>query len=249
MQVPPGSTVTGSLTIVPFVPPGGKGKRESRKKAVSVMTELVFVLDRSGSMGGLESDTIGGFNAMLEKQQKELGECRITTVLFDNEYEILHDRLDINAVRKIDEEDYYVRGTTALLDAVGKTINKLSNVQKNSLAGHRPNKVLFVITTDGMENASKEFSYNEIKSLIKSKKEKYNWEFIFLGANIDAEEVADSFGIDKSRAQNFHNDSKGIELNYKVLSSAIACFRQEPAGEALKESWCEEIQADFEARS
>lgn len=212
------------------------------------LTELVFILDRSGSMGGLESDTIGGFNSMLKKQQAEPGECRITTVLFDNQYEVLHDRIDIKAVSPITEREYFVRGNTALLDAIGKTINKIGAVQKNTAEGYRADKVLFVITTDGMENASREFDYAKIKSMIERQKSKYSWEFIFLGANIDAVDVADRFGIARNRAQNFHNDSEGIELNYSVVSEAVTAFRAAPASAKLADDWSEKIEADFKKR-
>ena len=212
------------------------------------LTELVFILDRSGSMGGLESDTIGGFNSMLKKQQSQNGECRITTVLFDGEYEILHDRLDIKAVSSITDKEYYVRGNTALLDAIGKTINKIGNAQKQSKPEYQADKVLFVITTDGMENASREFDYGKIKSMLENQKEKYNWEFIFLGANIDAVEVAGRFGIAKNRAKNFHNDSQGIATNYESLSDAIMCYRAAPQSAFLSEDWSKKIDKDFEER-
>jgi uncharacterized protein YegL len=213
------------------------------------LTELVFILDRSGSMEGLESDTIGGFNSMLTKQQAEPGECRITTVLFDNQYDILHDRIDIKAVNPITDKEYSVRGSTALLDAIGKTINKISSVQKNTTKKFRAEKVLFVITTDGMENASHEFDYDKIKSMIERKKSKSNWEFIFLGANIDAIDVANRFGVPQSRAQNFHNDSEGIELNYYVLSETISSYRAAPSSACISDDWSADIQADFAARS
>jgi len=212
------------------------------------LTELVFILDRSGSMGGLESDTVGGFNSMLEKQQAEPGECRITTVLFDNEYEILHDRIDLRAVSPISEEEYFVRGQTALLDAVGRTINKIGGVQKNTAKDYRAEKVLFVITTDGMENASREFNYDKIKSMIERQKSRYGWEFIFLGANIDAADVAGRFGVAKSRAQNFHNDRAGIELNYRVLSETVSEFRSAQPGARLDDDWSADIQADYKKR-
>jgi len=212
-------------------------------------TELVFILDRSGSMGGLESDTIGGFNSMLEKQQAEPGLCRITTVLFDNEYEILHDRIDIKAVSPITPREYFVRGQTALLDAVGKTIQKIGGVQKSTSEEFRAEKVLFVITTDGMENASREFSYSKIKSMIEKKKAKHNWEFLFLGANIDAVSVADRFGITRNRAQRFHNDSKGIQLNYASLSETVSMYREAPPGVGVAEDWAAEISKDFDKRS
>ena len=212
------------------------------------LTELVFILDRSGSMGGMESDTIGGFNSMLTKQQAQEGECRITTVLFDNEYEILHDRIDIKAVSPITAREYFVRGQTALLDAIGKTINKIGGVQKNTAEEYRAKKVLFVITTDGMENASREFTHDKIKSMIENQKSKYSWEFIFLGANIDAVEVADRFGIARNRAQNYHNDSEGIQLNYAVLSRTVSSFRQSEECAPLADNWSSEINADFKSR-
>ena len=212
------------------------------------LTELVFILDRSGSMGGLESDTIGGFNSMLAKQQAEPGECRITTVLFDDKHEVLHDRIDIKAVRQITGKEYYVRGNTALLDAIGKTINKIGGVQKNTAKEYRAEKVLFVITTDGMENASREFSYDRIKALIERQKSKYSWEFIFLGANIDAVDVAGRFGIAKNRAQSFHNDSVGVALNYCVVSETVSALRGAPAGAPLADNWSEKIDADFKRR-
>ena len=212
------------------------------------LTELVFILDRSGSMGGLESDTIGGFNSMLAKQQAEPGECRMTTILFDNRYEVLHDRIDLKAVSPITEHEYFVRGSTALLDAVGRTINKIGRVQKKTAEDYRAEKVLFVITTDGMENASREFSYNKIKSMIERQKSKYGWEFIFLGANIDAVEVSGRFGVASNRAQNFHNDSGGIALNYLVLSETVAKYRSARSGARLDDDWSVEIEADYKKR-
>ncbi|MCL2060919.1 MAG: VWA domain-containing protein [Oscillospiraceae bacterium] len=212
------------------------------------LMELVFILDRSGSMGGLESDTIGGFNSMLSKQQAEPGECRITTVLFDNQYEILHDRIDIKAVSPVTEREYYVRGNTALLDAVGKTIKKISAVQKNTADEFRAEKVMFVITTDGMENASRKYNYCKIKSMIEHQKSKNGWEFVFLGANIDAVDVANRFGVDKNRAQNYHNDSEGIALNYAVVSEAVKSYRSAPAGMPLKADWGAKIHADYKRR-
>jgi len=200
-------------------------------------------------MGGLESDTIGGFNSMLVKQQAEPGDCRITTILFDNQYEILHDRIDIKAVSQITQREYFVRGQTALLDAVGITINKIGGVQKNTAEEYRAGKVLFVITTDGMENASREFTYDKIRSMIEKQKSECGWEFVFLGANIDAVEVASRFGVDRNRAQNFHNDSEGIALNYCVLSDAVASYRSAPSGANLDDNWSAEIQADYKKRS
>jgi uncharacterized protein YegL len=212
------------------------------------LTEIVFILDRSGSMGGLESDTIGGFNSMLTKQQAEPGEARITTVLFDHEYEILHDRLNIRAVNPITEREYYVRGNTALLDAVGKTIHKIGNAQRYSKPKFRADKVIFVITTDGMENASQEYTYNKVRSLIEKQKSKYRWEFIFLGADIDSVEVAGRFGIAKNRAQNFLKDREGIELHYQIVSDAVASYRSAPAGAPLDDEWGAEIEEDYKRR-
>jgi len=212
------------------------------------LTELVFILDRSGSMGGLESDTVGGFNSMLAKQQAQPGECRITTILFDDKYETLHDRIDIKAVAPITEREYYVRGSTALLDAVGKTINKIGNAQKNTAEAYRAEKVLFVITTDGMENASREFNYEKIKSMVEHQKSIYGWEFIFLGANIDAVEVADRFGIARNRAQTFHNDTEGILQNYETISETVSCMRAAPAGAKISDDWNKQIDADFKKR-
>lgn len=164
------------------------------------LTELVFILDKSGSMSGLEKDTIGGFNSMLAKQKAIDGECFITTVLFDNDYVLLHDRIDIRAVNVITEKEYQVGGSTALLDAIGKTIHKINNAQKNTADSYRAEKVLFVIITDGEENASCEYSADKIRNLIEQQKKEYGWEFIFLGANVDAVQTAKSFGIDADRA-------------------------------------------------
>jgi uncharacterized protein YegL len=189
------------------------------------LTELVFILDKSGSMSGLESDTIGGFNAMLQKQKALDGECRITTVLFDNHYELLHDRLDLRAVSPLTDKDYQVGGTTALLDAIGRTICKLANVQRSTAEEYRAGKVLFVIITDGMENASREFSAEKVKAMIEQEKEKHGWEFIFLGANIDAVETAGRFGIKADRAVDYVADSKGTTLNFECMSRAVADFR------------------------
>ena len=188
-------------------------------------TELVFILDRSGSMHGMEADTIGGFNSMLKKQKEEPGECRITTVLFDDRYELLHDRLDLQAVAELTDKDYTVRGCTALIDAIGKTIKKIGDAQKHTAEEYRASKVLFVIITDGYENASRRYSSAEVKAMIERQKEKYGWEFIFLGANIDAVETARHFGIAEDRAVNFHNDHVGVHLNYSVMADVAADFR------------------------
>ena len=205
------------------------------------LSELVFILDKSGSMSGLEADTIGGFNSMLQKQQALPGECRITSVLFDNNYELLHDRIDIRAVSPLSEKEYQVGGSTALLDAMGRTINKIAAVQKNTAPEYRAENVIFVIITDGMENSSREYSPKKVKAMIEEQK-KGGWEFIFLGANIDAVETAGHFGISADRAQNFLADSDGVELNFKVMSKAIAGMR---ACGAMPKDWGEEIKKDY----
>ncbi len=209
------------------------------------LTELVFILDKSGSMGGLETDTIGGYNSMLAKQQTIEGKCHITTVLFDNNYELLHDRIDIKAVSPITEKEYQVGGSTALLDAIGRTIYKIGNAQKHTADDYRAEKVMFVIITDGEENSSREYSAEKIKAQIERQKTKYGWEFIFLGANIDAVETAGRFGISAERAQNYHADSAGVELNFRVMSEAVATFRE---GATVPEGWNDEIQKDYKKR-
>ncbi|NLH00411.1 MAG: VWA domain-containing protein [Clostridiales bacterium] len=209
------------------------------------LTELVFILDKSGSMSGLETDTIGGYNSMLEKQKALEGECYITTVLFDNNYELLHDRIDIKAVSPITEKEYQVGGSTALLDAIGRTISKIGNAQKHTAEDYRAEKVLFVIITDGEENSSREYSAEKIKAQIERQKTKYGWEFIFLGANIDAVQTASRFGIAPDRAQNYHAASEGVELNFRVMSEAVATFRE---CAAMPKVWNDEIQKDFKRR-
>lgn len=209
------------------------------------LTELIFILDRSGSMSGLGSDTIGGYNAMLEKQKKEPGEAVITTVLFDDRYELLHDRINIRGIEPITEKEYYVRGTTALLDAVGRTISKIVNVQKHTVEDERAENVMFVITTDGMENASREYSYEKIRRMIEHQKSKYGWEFIFLGANIDAVDTAERFGIGQDRAVNYNADSEGTLLNYEVISETVSNLR---ACREISEDWKDRIEEDFKKR-
>ena len=193
------------------------------------LTEIVFILDRSGSMSGLESDTIGGYNAMLEKQKTAPGQAIVSTVLFDDHCEVLHDRLDIKTVVPMSDKEYFVRGCTALLDAVGGAIHHIGNIHKYAREEDRPEKTLFIITTDGMENASRRYNYDRVKMMIERQKEKYGWEFIFLGANIDAVEVADRFGISADRAANYHADSEGTQLNYTVLSETVSRMRQAPS--------------------
>mgnify|MGYP003588760243 FL=1 len=209
------------------------------------LTELVFILDRSGSMSGLESDTIGGYNAMLAKQKQEPGEAVITTVLFDDKYELLHDRINLRGIAPITDKEYFVRGNTALLDAVGKTINKIGNAQKHTVEAERAEQVMVVITTDGMENASREFSHSKVRQMIEHQKSKYGWEFIFLGANIDAVATAESFGISEDRAANYHADGEGTALNYAVLSDAVSSLR---ASRPLSNTWKDRIDEDFTKR-
>ena len=208
-------------------------------------TELVFILDRSGSMQGLGSDTIGGFNAMLEKQKKQPGEAFVSTVLFDDETQVLHDRLRLNKVKPITEKDYYVRGCTALLDAVGGAIHHIGNIHKYARPEDVPAHTLFVITTDGMENASRRYAARQVKEMIRRQKEKYGWEFLFLGANIDAVETAGRLGICPDRAVNYHSDSTGTRLNYQVVGQAVAAVR---GNVPLNEHWKDAIEADFRKR-
>ncbi len=189
-------------------------------------TELVFILDKSGSMAGLEKDTIGGFNSMLQKQKRVAGDCRITTVLFDSSYELLHDRIDIRAVSPITEKEYQVGGATALLDAIGLTVDKLIAVQKNTAEPYRAENVIFVIITDGEENSSRRYPSDRVKAMIKREKEKYGWEFVFLGANIDAVETAGRFGIAPDRAVDYVPDAQGVTLNFQMMSEAVADFRE-----------------------
>ena len=209
------------------------------------LTELVLILDKSGSMGGLEGDTIGGYNAMLEKQKAVAGECRITTVLFDNYYELLHDRIDLRAVSPITEEEYQVGGSTALLDAIGRTLHKIKSVQKHTADEYRAEKVLFVIITDGAENASREYTSEKIKAQIEHQKAKYGWEFIFLGANIDAVETAARYGIGRDRAQNYYADAMGSKVAYEAVACAASSLR---TGMPLGVAWKEEAEADFNRR-
>ena len=209
------------------------------------LTELVFILDRSGSMAGLENDTIGGFNAMIEKQKREPGEALISTVLFDNETEVIHDRVDIQAIKPLTEKEFYVRGCTALLDAVGGAIRHIGNVHKYAREEDRPEKTLFVITTDGMENSSYKYTYDRVKMMIERQKEKHGWEFIFLGANIDATKEAARFGIDENRAANYHADSVGTAVIYEAMSEAVCNIR---ACRPMDDGWRKNVDADYQNR-
>ena len=197
------------------------------------LTELVLILDRSGSMQGLEADTIGGFNSMIEKQKKEEGEAFVSVVLFDDETEILYDRAAIQKVEPMTDRQYYVRGCTALLDAVGGAIRHIVNVHKYAREEDVPEKTLFIITTDGMENASRKYSYDDVRRMIEKQKEQYHWEFLFLGANIDAAKEAARFGIPQSRAADYENDSAGTRLNYEVLSETVSCVRSAASAREL----------------
>ena len=210
------------------------------------IVDVVFILDRSGSMGGLESDTIGGFNSMLEKQRKIEGKAFITTVLFDDQYELLHDRVNIAKVNNITEKEYFVRGSTALLDAIGKTIAKEKAIQDTLGKNEKADKVLFVIITDGLENASKEYNSSTVKKLIETQKEKYGWEFLFLGANIDAIETANTIGINAERAVNYKSDSIGTKKNYDTLNKAVEEVR---SGKDLDKNWKADIEADYNERN
>ncbi|MCD8214837.1 MAG: hypothetical protein LUC97_04220 [Clostridiales bacterium] len=209
------------------------------------LTEIVFILDRSGSMSGLEADTIGGFNSMIEKQRRVEGEALISTVLFDNVSKVIHDRAKLSEIKLMTEDDYSVRGCTALLDAVGEAIRHIGNVHKYARTEDIPEHTMFVITTDGMENASRRYNYDSVKHMIERQKSKYGWEFLFLGANIDAAKTAGRFGIDADRAVNYNSDSKGTLLNYAVMSEAICTVRE---NKALRPNWKERIEADFKSR-
>ena len=209
------------------------------------LTEIVFILDRSGSMAGLEEDTIGGFNALIEKQRTEPGEAYVSTVLFDNYSEVIHDRVQLDRVPKMTRKEYYVRGCTALLDAVGGAIKQISTVHRYAREEDRPEKTLFVITTDGMENASRRYHYPEVRQMIEKQKRDHGWEFLFLGANIDAAREAARFGIREDRAVDYHCDSVGTALNYEVVADTISDIR---ACRPIQATWKKRIVEDFKKR-
>ena len=209
------------------------------------LTEIVFILDRSGSMAGLEDDTIGGFNAMIEKQKAEEGVALVSTVLFDHLSEVIHDRVELQKIRPMTRREYYVRGCTALLDAVGQAIHHIGNVHKYAREEDRPEKTLFVITTDGMENASREYTYDRVRRMIQRQKERHDWEFIFLGANIDAAREAARFGIDADRAANYHADHRGTAVIYEAVSDAVCNFR---ACQPMGADWRKRVDEDYESR-
>lgn len=209
-------------------------------------TEMVFILDRSGSMAGLESDTIGGFNALLKKQKLEKGNAKVSTILFNERIKVLHDRLDIKKMKPLNEKDYFPSGCTAMLDAIGQAITHIGNIHKYARKEDRPDKTIFVITTDGMENASKYYSYDRIKKMIERQKEKYGWEFLFLGANIDAYEVGERFGVGKDRSVNYVNDTEGVSCFYASVDKAISNYR---AKGVVEKDWAKEIQQDYQKRN
>ncbi|MCL2487253.1 MAG: hypothetical protein FWE80_01060 [Oscillospiraceae bacterium] len=209
------------------------------------LTELVFILDRSGSMSGLEQDTIGGYNGLLEKQKAQEGEAVVTTVLFDDRYELLHDRINLKGIAPITGKEYFVRGSTALLDAIGRTIDKIGNAQKHTAEAERAERVLVVITTDGMENASREYRPEKVKAMVERQKEKFGWEFLFIGANIDAIATAGQFGIAPDRAVKYRADSIGTDVLYETVSETVCCMR---TGMPITADWKENIETDFEGR-
>ena len=209
------------------------------------LTELVFILDRSGSMAGLEEDTIGGFNALIEKQKKEEGDCYISTVLFDNVSEVIHDRVTLRDMKPLTAKEYYVRGCTALIDAIGGAIRHIANIHKYARPEDVPAHTMFVITTDGLENASRRYSSDEVKKMVEEKKEKDGWEFLFIGANIDAVETAGHFGIGADRAVDYHADKTGTKVLYEAVGDTVACVR---ACAPVAASWSAPIREDFEKR-
>ena len=209
------------------------------------LTEIVFILDRSGSMAGLEDDTIGGFNAMLEKQKKEPGEALLSAVLFDHCSEVVYDRVDLQKIEPMTDKQYFVRGSTALLDAIGGAVHHIENVHKYAREEDRPGKTIFIITTDGMENASREYSYRQVSSMVKHAQEAYGWEFLFLGANMDAIRAAETFGIRADRAVRYECDGAGTRVNYSVVSQAIGSMR---SGRGIDADWDAEIRRDYAKR-
>lgn len=209
------------------------------------LTEMVFILDRSGSMAGLEAETIGGFNGLIEKQKRLEGEAVVSTLLFDTEFEVLHDRVPLADVKPITDKEYYVRGMTALLDAIGRSVAKIGTVQKYAREEDRAEKVVFVIITDGAENASRQYTHADVKAMIRRQTDRFGWEFLFLGANIDAAAAAESVGIRANHAARYHADRQGTDLNFKVVGEAMCTLR---SAQPLDDAWKDEIDKDFEAR-
>lgn len=210
------------------------------------ITEMVFILDRSGSMSGLEKDTIGGFNSLIEKQKKQNGKCYVSTVLFDHETQVIHDRVELADIKPMTEEDYFVRGSTALIDAIGGAIHHIKNIHKYARREDVPEHTMFVIITDGYENASKKYSSDQVKKMIEHEKEQYGWEFLFIGANIDAVETAKHFGINEDRAVNYHADELGTEVVYDTISDACCNLR---ASMPLSDNWSNKINKDYSERN
>lgn len=219
--------------------------KTARANKINHSTEMVFILDRSGSMAGLESDTIGGFNAMIEKQKKQPGKAYVSTVLFDTSTTVLHDRAELTTVKLMTSDDYFAGGCTALLDAIGGAINHIGNIHKYARPEDIPAHTIFVITTDGLENASRRYSKSDIKRMIERQRSKYGWEFLFIGANIDAIVTAESFGIEQSRAVNYHADKKGTEVLYDAISAPLTAMRSTGR---IDDNWSEEIEEDFNNR-
>lgn len=215
------------------------------KKTNNNITELVFILDRSGSMSGLEEDTIGGFNSLIEKQKKQEGVCYVSTVLFDNKSEVIHDRVNLNKIAPMTDKDYCVHGCTALIDAIGGAIHHIRNIHKYARREDVPEHTMFVIMTDGYENASRIYTSDKVKSMIEHEKEKHGWEFLFIGANIDAVETAGSFGIGADRAVNYHADGQGTGIVYDTLSDTVGCIR---SSMPIQADWSKNINDDFNNR-
>ncbi|MCC8016731.1 MAG: VWA domain-containing protein [Clostridiales bacterium] len=215
------------------------------KKTKNNITELVFILDCSGSMGGLESDTIGGFNSLIEKQKKQSGRCFVSTVLFDNFSEVIHDRVELENIKPMTDKDYYVRGSTALIDAIGGAIHHVVNIHKYARPEDVPQHTMFVIMTDGYENASHIYTSDRVKAMIEHEKEKYGWEFLFIGANIDSVETARHFGISEDRAVNYHADSQGTSVVYDTVADTVCCVR---AGQNVSSEWSNSIDKDYRGR-
>lgn len=216
-----------------------------KETANNNVTELVFILDRSGSMAGLESDTIGGFNALLKKQKQEDGDCFVSTVLFDDRCEVLHDRVPLEKVKPLTDKDYTVRGCTALIDALGGAIHHIGNIHKYARPEDVPAHTLFVITTDGMENASRRYTADEVRKTVERQKEKYGWEFLFIGANIDAVETAGRYGISADRAANYNADGAGTHILYESVSETVASVR---ANRAVSDDWNARLEKDYKTR-
>lgn len=216
------------------------------EKVKNNITELVFILDRSGSMGGLESDTIGGFNSLIEKQRRQDGDCYVSTVLFDNVSEVIHDRVKLADIKPMTNKEYYVRGCTALIDAIGGAIKHIGNIHKYARPEDVPEHTMFVITTDGLENSSHKYSSDEVKKMVERQKEKYGWEFLFIGANIDSVETAKHFGIGADRAVNYHADKQGTAVLYDTVAETVCCMR---ASRPIEADWSDRINKDFKSRN